>query len=196
MTYTPPPEQLTHIVASVRYQTLQIRSANSCIASTRILTEVLRYFGYASEPLPCTTLVFNAAGYDYATREVPTDQWPIEAHSVGAVGSGRYRPETNAWDGHLVAIVDGRWLADPSLDQFARPQRGINVDPVVLDISDWHDRSRANHWQREDGVVIAYQAMRNPGPWRNAPDWSGKGNMRLFKPAIAAAIRYVRQAAA
>jgi hypothetical protein len=188
-------ERLARITAVCRTETLHIRSERSCISSVRILTEVLDYFGHSSEPLPCTTMVFNAKGYELAEQGVPVDQWPPEAHSVGALGSGRLKPEVNGWDGHLVALVEDHWLVDPSLDQFSRPERGITTVPVVLDVTMWTDRSRACQWGRPDGQVLVYQVMPSPGPWRESPDWCGRENLKLFRSAIAASIRTLKQEA-
>lgn len=185
--------RLARITAVCRTETLRIRDQRSCIASVRILTEVLGYFGHASEPLPCTTLVFNARGHEMANLGVPVGEWPEEAHSIGAVGTGVVRPETNGWDGHLIAIVEDQWLVDPSLDQFSRPERDITTYPVVLDARPWTDRSKPCQWGRPDGQVLVYQAMQTPGRWRNAPDWCGRENLRLFRTAIAAAIRTLKE---
>lgn len=188
-------EQLARITAVCRVETLRFRSPDSCIASVRVLTDVLSYFGHSSEPLACTTVVFNAAGWEQLQQGIPHEQWSPEAHSVGVEGTGNLRShDPNRWDGHLVALVDdGRWLVDPSLDQFARPQRDINVMPAVLDATDWADRSRMHYWGRPDGTVVGYQVMAHAGPWRQSPDWRGRKNEAAFRASVGAAIRTLKE---
>ena len=179
---------LSAVTRLCRAATLEVCSPDSCIASTRVLIGVLDYFGYASEPLPCTAVVWNAAGYEATDAEIPVDQWPPDAHSVGVVGTGAARAPKR-WDGHLVAMVEDRWLIDASLDQFSRPQKGIVTTPLVIDAVDWDDRTKMHVWRRGDGIVIGYQLMPNPGAWRSSPDWRGERHQRI----IGGVIRQIRR---
>lgn len=188
-------DKLTLITLTVRQEVLKNWNADSCIASTRILGEVLRYFGYTSEPLPVALCVFNKAGFERmeaGDHDVPN--WPQEAWSVGIEGSGvsSMKGERRSWDGHLVALVnDGAWLIDPSLDQLSRPHRGLSLTPVVLSAVEWDDYKHAYGWLNDDtGTVMIYQAMPEPGNWRSSRDWVGyKSEIR---EAVAAAIRALK----
>lgn len=167
-------DDLDRIVAVVREEVLKEFHADSCIASVKILSEVLDYFGHSSEPLPVIVCVFNAPAFQSLTAGIPMEDWPEEAWSVGITGTGESKEKR--WDGHLVAMVDGKWLVDPSLDQASRPARNITMSPVVLDATEWneHDRKDTWSWQRADGVTLMYKLMPKPGMWRNAPDWTSK----------------------
>lgn len=184
------PASLAAITKASRAATLLACRSDSCIASTRILTGVLDYFGYSSEPLPCSAAIWNSAGFAASEAHLEVSEWPPEAHSVGVAGTGRVS-ETGRWDGHLVAMVEGRWLIDPSADQFARPHRNIVVGgPLVFDALAWVDRTRLNCWLRSDGLVFGYQLMPNPGPWRASPDWrSGR-----YREVVGDVIRELRPA--
>lgn len=162
--------QFLHALTAItRSAALEVCRVDSCIASTRILTSVLDYFGYPSEPLPCRAVVWTSLGFEQAEANVPFEQWPEGAWSVGVSGTGKTTGKR--WDGHLVAMVADRWLIDPSADQFTRPQRGMNVGLVVVDAAEWGDRSRLHCWRRPDGLVVGYSLMPNPGGWRDSPDW-------------------------
>lgn len=171
------------VTAVVREEVLKVFSPDSCVASTWVLTEVLSYFGYTSEPLPVVALVFNEKGFEMASQGVPPSEWPDDAWSVGVEGTGVRELATRRWDGHLVALVNGNWLIDPSLDQFSRPQRGMATNPAVLDAAEWTVRTKMWCWRRADGVVIGYRLMEKPGAWRDAPDWGKKRELRIVAAA-------------
>lgn len=140
-------------------------------------------------------MVFNQEGWLLANADpsVPVTEWPSTAWSLGIVGTGERVPETNGWDGHLVAYVDeadSRWIVDASLDQFSRPQRGIELLPSVFSMpKPWTGDPMI--FDKADGTVVVYRAMQNPGPWRRAPDWSG--HKAAAARAAGAAIRMLRK---
>lgn len=175
-----------------RTETLRQFSVTSCVASTRVLTDVLQYFGHSSEPLPVTVVAMNEGALEQLHQGVPVEDWPQDAWSVGVVGTGV--SENKRWDGHLVAIVDGKWLVDPSLDQASRPQRGLKLDPCVLDATSWTDKAQRATWRSENGIVLVYQQMTNPGNWRSSPDWAltKPATRRSVRDAVARSIRLLK----
>lgn len=190
--------RLKLIVNVVRQEVLRGWQRDSCIASSRVLSEVLRYFGYTSEPFPVSVCAFNKAGFERLnTGDHDVANWPEEAWSVGIQGSGVSKD--NRWDGHLVLLVDGRWLVDPSLDQVSRPQRGIELHPAVLDTGHWADKTHdAWAWRDdEDGTVLMYAAMAEPGDWRRSADWMGhKAEVRTTVASVIRTLKPLLEAVA
>jgi hypothetical protein len=56
-----------------------------------------------------------------------------EAAGAWSVGLGfGADPQPGRWPGHLVAVVDRRWLVDPTLGQASRPAHGLVVPDVMV----------------------------------------------------------------
>jgi hypothetical protein len=110
-----------------------------CVLSTRVAIEVLRQFRIRASALPVAVCVYNRAFLDRQATEgrLPRsldeiERWHREcgAHSIGTANS---RPASRGlWNGHLVAIVNGLHLMDPSVGQMSRPQYGIFLPPTLV----------------------------------------------------------------
>lgn len=128
-------------------------AAASCIASTAITIEVLRLHGISAVPFPCKVLVFNAPFVQRIERE---DRFPDAAETIvwttgtdlWSVGLGFSRPHEQHV-GHYVALAEGRYLIDASIDQASRPEKGINLPPVMVgDVNpDFRDGKAGTNYQ-------------------------------------------------
>jgi hypothetical protein len=152
-------------------------AADSCIATSRVLIEVLRRLNIPARPWAVNLLMFNPAGWDLYQDGIPVREWPADAWSVG------FRGDRPGEVGH-VAVVAGARLIDASLDQAARPDRGMPpIPPTVFALPAGIDLDRA-----DQGLV--YQA----GPTRlvYAPSgsrlYASSSNWRRDHPAIRACV--------
>ena len=171
--------QLYTVTAITRRHILELYPPNSCIASTRILIEVLRYFGCRAEPLPVKVLACNAAAAPLLEAGTPIAQWPESAYSIGVDATGTRADK--GWDGHLV-VTANRHLIDPSADQLDRPDHDLRVPgPIVLPIQDWPVRAQRHN------TTIVYWPADSLGNWATAPDWSL--NRPEARSAVGASIR-------
>lgn len=154
-------------------------TVKSCVLSVRVLKDVLDYFGIDSRPQAVGVVAFNAEGWELAGRNVPQSEWPPSAWSVGVKGTGLVEQrERSYWDGHLVLLV-GDIMIDPSLDQLARPERGINVAPTAFAIPPDTDTRASFGYSRPDGGgSLLYSFLDLPPTWRNAPDWQDGRDLR------------------
>jgi hypothetical protein len=176
------PEWLACYVKTVRRAVLTEWPAyRSCIASTRVAVEVAGYFGVPVVPI--------AFAVDYFTQSF-LDSKGTEGACVGVDGTGGLTPATGGWDGHLVPILDRRWLCDVSADQFSRPGRLLVPGPSILPLEAWPITEPLGA-ENEHGVLCRYKVMDNQSSWRKAPDWVGHQPMR--RRAVAAAINALRQ---
>jgi hypothetical protein len=94
------------------------RSEGFCIWATRIAIEVARRHRVDAYALACGCRVTNAD----------------RSYQVDIGDPTAMRP--GGWPGHLVAVLDRRWLVDLSLGQAARPALGIDVGPIAAAIDD------------------------------------------------------------
>ena len=179
------PERVTlqDVVTVVRGNVLETFRQDSCIASTRVVIDVLDYFGIVARPRPVAAVAFNPEGYQLFLKGVPLEEWPKSAHSVGVKGTGPHVGDR--WDGHLVAVNETH-LFDASLDQMSRPEQGIPLEASVF-VMPAEVTSDQVWWERADGVVVIYGWI-SDGAWRRSKNWSRR------EPAIRQAIgRSIRQ---
>jgi hypothetical protein len=126
---------------------------DSCIATTRVVIEVLRAFGVPARPWPVNVKIFNAAAWPLANARVPVAEWPGDAWSVGIdVRNGRDGV------GHLVA-VSGLRMIDASIDQASRPGMNMELVPLVAPIPEGFDLAGGRellYGRGDSGVRLTY----------------------------------------
>jgi hypothetical protein len=162
--------------------------ADSCIAATRITKAVLDYFGYSVRPAAVRVAGFTATAWSDAQAGRTGNDPARGAWSVGVVGSGAIRD--GRWDGHLVAIVEGCWLLDASVEQLNRPEHGLQFAPSACPLPDGWPETPLLLRQNSTGSVLTYRSMPDRQAWRRTADWSGQPT--LVRETIAAAIATVR----
>lgn len=149
---------------------------NSCIVSTRLGLEVLKYFGVGAAAQAVTVAAFTkAAAAAIIAGENPRDF----GHSVGIAGTDEITMQPDgrrSWDGHLVIrLTQQPVLIDLSADQLDRPQRGLRVpQPIIAPIDDTtaFERGRSLVLESaEDGTVLFYTALTSRA-WRKSSDWT------------------------
>lgn len=174
-------------------------NVNTCILTSRIGLGVLERFGLKARLQPVHVLAQNIAAYHLAHQQVPVEQWPDDAWSVGVGPGMEARPRH--WPGHLVIVLrqpgSPRVLIDLTADQFDRPERNLKVGgPVFMNIADtWTPQdSLATIMKDEDGqplTVVSYTPMPPGDPayrsWHDAPD--GKGDVTDFVDEIERVLR-------
>lgn len=108
-----------------------------CINATRVLVEVMAHFGVSAQPLSVSCVAHNKILVDYIEkhRGSLTEAEVDEAYDNGAWGvrieTGK-QVKPNGWPGHLVAVVNNKWLVDSSAGQMSRPHKGIQLPPIVV----------------------------------------------------------------
>jgi hypothetical protein len=125
---------------------------NLCILAAAAARDILLAKGYKADVLRVEATVFG-------DRSRP------------AVILGMICPDTRIaakpghWRGHLVAIAEGRWLLDPTLDQ-----TGL-APPMVIEFPDWWlAGERSIEVPINDGKV-RYRAAPGRGGYKSAPDF-------------------------
>lgn len=171
---------------------------SACILGTRVLIDVLAYFGVEGSALPVRVLVLNQAGAEQMEKGIPISEWPDEAWSVGVDDRNPDNPtveEARAkwrFPAHLVVQANG-YLLDPTADQMDRPQRGLRVlGSVAAQLpDDFFDGGYVGLHDPNTGTRMFYSpSPLRPHTWKSAPDWT-KDHKR--KPLVAAAIKSARR---
>lgn len=156
-------------------------SLDSCIGATRIAIDVLKSAGITNAyALVVEVNIFNKAYRDKSEEvgrmpnsRAELEQWYEEcgAHSVG-IGLGREPYGPNKWPGHLVTIVDRKWLWDLSLDQAARPEKGIVIpEPLIAPVSERFLRGREPLVGVIADLLVRYEARVDDKTFRDTPNW-------------------------
>lgn len=96
--------------------------ADHCILFTRIALDVCRQRGVRARALPVSV-------------EITADADPEDSVLLGFEGRIPDDAPEDFWDGHLVAILDGRLLVDLSIDSISRPELGVKPEPFVTEVS-------------------------------------------------------------
>jgi hypothetical protein len=117
---------------------------DSCVFSTAVIVEVLTYFGLKAEPIRVEAAIF------------PDDR-NLFGCILGGFGDGSRRkaPDRSMWHGHLVSLVEDRYLLDSTLDQVQVP----GVGPLVIDL-------RKTKWFDPDALYrgLPWTAVLRPWP--------------------------------
>lgn len=127
-------QDVTFLTRSLTLATFS--TENTCIATSRILIEVLARSGVAARPVPVVVKVENEKARALTEQRVPVEQWPDDAWSVAI--DVQQEDEPRHWNGHLCVMVKGegfgqpRVFIDPTADQFSRPERNLIVGGPIL----------------------------------------------------------------
>jgi hypothetical protein len=168
-------DQLGRLTRAVRAAVLEKFSPDSCIASSRVLIDVLRSLGVLARPVAVRTVALNAEAFRLFAEDVPVENWPPTAHSVGVAATGE--KTDGRWDGHLV-VVSGDWLIDPSADQMSRPGKNLVLDdPLVMPL--YAPFTKIRVWKNPDtGVILGYEPVADT-QYRNSRNWdSSQGDIQ------------------
>jgi hypothetical protein len=102
----------------------------SCIAAARTTIEVMRIYGLRAVEIP-VCFAFQVPVRKYARLAGFTRAERAEMRAEAASWTDEL-PEGSGWNGHLLVLVENRWLLDPSIDQADAPQFGVSVPAEVF----------------------------------------------------------------
>ncbi len=153
---------------------------SSCIATTRVVTNVFEHYGFEAFPVHVDVTVWNPAWVSAIKRG---EQPPYE---LGQNSVHQWMDDRGAWSvstqlagadapiRHLVAFIPSlSALIDASIDQCNRRQRGINLpECVAFQVKPELLLAEYVVQIEESGCWIEYRRVMDGGePWRLSPDW-------------------------
>lgn len=213
-------EFLARVATETRPRILEHFSPDSCIATTRILIDILTYFGIPTQPLPVEVTIFNEQartllethGLD-AVAEAVYAREPGEPGGPWTLGLGITRTPTDV--GHLVvALPHHGYLLDGSLDQASRPHKNITLPPLPIRILDpaflttptavldytYTPPASPGSGAPEEPVTLIYRNTPQNRRYRDSPNWkhtthastATPAGKEVFRQITADAIRAIR----
>ncbi len=121
--------------------------AASCIAAARTTLEVMKIYGLRAVEIP-TCFVFQVPARKYARISGFTAAERAEMKAESATWRDE-KPEGTGWNGHLIVLVEDRWILDPSIDQANAPEFGVFVPSEVFVID-----TRGQDWSPNENFDI------------------------------------------
>ena len=148
-------------------------SGGACLNMTAVTLELARRFKVKAAPLSVSFEARNAAYEDFVARfgRAPTTTDNVEGAWAVIGGCAKPKVENGAWQGHLVAILDGRWIVDLSIGQAYRPERGIHMPSVLVGpVSNKFLRGEERASTSNDvGATLHYAAVLGDRSYLNLP---------------------------
>lgn len=163
---------------------------DSCIASVRTTIEVMRIFRLQAMEIP-VSFVFEVPAKKYAR---------VSGFTTAERNQMRRKSQTwrddippgGGWNGHLIAVVEGRWIIDPSIDQAHAPEFGVEILPEILvvdisgqpwDPSDQFDVHIGLTLDNGEAAKLKYRSTKNQS-YLDTEAWNDEG-LPLLAYAIA-----------
>ena len=128
----------------------QFMSANSCIGAARTTIEVMRLYGLRAVEKP-VCYAFQVPARKYAR----VSGFSAEARAEMEAKATSWRDELteNGWNGHLLVLVEDRWLIDAAIDQADAPEFGVPVPPEIF-VVDTKGRAEWNPLENFEAEMV------------------------------------------
>lgn len=156
-----------------------------CIAATRVAYDVLRDFCIFSKPMKAMTRFFNKAAWEWS--QAGGVGKPPEGAAMRYCGTpeGQATAGPGLLNGHAILIVENELLLDCSAEQFAKPDAGLEMESMAIDLrnDEGRDFLRGEPLfleNGEDGSVFIYLHHPDLSGLYDAPDWSADYVDRLI----------------
>lgn len=154
---------LVHLTRAATRISRQIYGVPStCIHTSLALADVLNQLGIPASVLRVETI---------AHRPDPIPPRECAACTLGGSGDGSFRPRGNGWRGHLVTIVESRWLLDATVGQVNVSVPLIRAHAVVAEVTsaflDGKDRLRVDFGPKSGWADYRRVPIQNG--WRSTP---------------------------
>jgi hypothetical protein len=130
---------------------------NSCILAAATAMDILRERGQQADVMRVEAAVFPGGSCESATV-------------LGRRRRNGSKADPDLWSGHLVTIVEDRWLLDPTITQVERGR----CPPLVIELPTWWLKGGKPIWVDIIGTVngmVRYTALPGRGGFKNAPDF-------------------------
>lgn len=165
-----------------------------CIAATRILIEVLKKLHFRNiKPLVVEANVFNEV---YCMKGRPPESeeeakaW-LEEGAWQVVVGDRNTVIPNKWAGHLVVILEDKYMIDLSMFQASRPQKQINMAPICTVVPENFVKGGDKCGLMFNNCMVAYHSYPEDQTYQKAKDWWDKARSADVVSEILSEIKYL-----
>lgn len=162
-----------------RCELLRHGTKESCILSTKILCDLFNQLGVRAMPVAVDVIGMDKIAVEMSERGEDIDVTDPECKGFAyrcKVDPDNEDPEGSTWPGHLV-LVAGRWMFDPSADQFSRDEYGCEVRPLMVEFESdeemdtWLNDGERRGIKLPEGGLISYEAHPDVLTYRISSDW-------------------------
>lgn len=174
--YEPPAEMVAALRFVRRAQDL-VGDRDCCIVAAGAVC-TLTSPSTPAYALAVEATVFNAAavGFIHRNELLPEHREAWDAAGAMSAGVGSGTGTDDLWPGHLVAVINRRWLVDTTLDQ--ANHLGLRIPPViVLPVTEGFLRGRATLLADLSTVAVLYQARPGDRSYRECPAWEQRADL-------------------
>ena len=154
---------------------------NCCIATARIVTEVLKKFHFRNfRPFTVEANIFN----ETYVRKGRTPQSDEEAQAWLAEGAWQVvlgeRTETQdgKWPGHLAVLLDNQYLLDIAIFQASRPHKGIQLSPILTSVPEDFVKGEDKCGLMFNNCMVVYVSYPQDKSYEAARDWWDVGRSK------------------
>jgi hypothetical protein len=169
-----------------------------CIAAARVLIDVFAELHVRARPLAVSVDVFNPPFVQRAEANggrlpATTEEYQSWTAECGAwwltLGHPASEPQPGKWPGHVVVVAWESILIDLSLPQAGRPERGINLVPLVVQVRPDDLDGTGRRVVDCNGCELHYLARPDDRTFLAAPDWQDR---RRHEPTVREILARVR----
>jgi hypothetical protein len=117
----------------------EVYTQSWCVEATRLVVLIAAKFRLRAEPIEVATVVANAAEVHSVRVPNPLPHYDDQRPVMVATGFGpeNRTHQPGSFDGHLVALVEGRYVVDLAIAQNRRPPFGISTPDVCVLHAPW-----------------------------------------------------------
>jgi hypothetical protein len=185
-------EKLTEIAPRVIARNY---TSDCCIAATRITIEVLKKFHFKDvKPLVVEANVFNETYLKKGRTPKDNEEaqaWLAEGAWQVVVGDKTVNTEgTKGWAGHLVAVVNGKYMVDLAITQATRPHKNIHLSPIASVVPEEFVTNPDRCGLMFNNCLVVYVSYPKDVSYQRARDWWDKKRSDEFVKEIAGDIKY------
>ena len=169
----------------------------SCIATSALLAHVLRKTGFPeAHPLTVRVTIYTAQTYEWIKRHgIPKNEADWErftkagcVHAYIGYTPTQMLPE-NHWPGHLAVVVpnlfgDRHGLADFSIVQANRPELGIRLTPLLLEVPREFLIGTVRASTKIQDCYLFYEAFPGDTTFNEQGHWEQSATIRVLASQI------------
>lgn len=185
--------RMLEVIAQVTPKILarKYRDVNCCIAATRIVIEALKKLHFKNmRPLAVEANIFNEVyvkkGRTPQSQE-EAEAWRDEGAWQVVLGEQTEKHE-GMWPGHLVVLINERYMLDIAVFQASRPQKQINLGPICTTVPEEFVKCEDKCGLMFNNCMVIY-VSRNDKSYETAKDW---WDVAKHKEAISEVVEEVK----
>lgn len=146
-----------------------------CIIATRIVVEVLKRLHFKHiKPFVVEGNVFNESyvrkGRTPQSQE-EAQEWLKEGAWQIVLGDRVDRGEKGKWAGHLVVLLNDKYMFDVAAYQANRPHKQIRLDPLFTTVPEDFVKGEDKCQLMYNNCLVIYQAFPNDKSYQHFKDW-------------------------